>query len=100
MLSKCTISQHEKSHVQGASKTKLKKVNKSRTVAVKRVIIVFNKSRHPLLIYLHGCLRQYKPLKAVVGDSFADPCQEFKQSFLGGFLVVSPLFNHHQGWVI
>jgi hypothetical protein len=32
------------------------------------------------------------------GDSFADPCQEFTESFLG-FLVVSPLFNHFLGWV-
>jgi hypothetical protein len=30
------------------------------------------------------------------GDSFADPCQEFKEVFLG-FLVVSPLFNHFLG---
>jgi hypothetical protein len=30
------------------------------------------------------------------GDSFADPCQEFKEGFLG-FLVVSPLFNHFLG---
>jgi hypothetical protein len=29
-------------------------------------------------------------------DSFADPCQEFKEGFLG-FLVVSPLFNHFLG---
>ena len=32
------------------------------------------------------------------GDSFADPCQEFKQGFWG-FLVVSPLVNHYQGYV-
>jgi hypothetical protein len=32
------------------------------------------------------------------GDSFADPCQEFKQGFWG-FLVVSPLFNYYQGYV-
>jgi hypothetical protein len=30
------------------------------------------------------------------GDSFVDPCQEFKEFFLG-FLVVSPLFNHFLG---
>jgi hypothetical protein len=29
------------------------------------------------------------------GDSFADPCQEFKNFW--GFLVVSPLFNHFLG---
>jgi hypothetical protein len=32
------------------------------------------------------------------GNSFADPCQEFKQGFWG-FLVVSPLVNHYQGYV-
>ncbi len=32
------------------------------------------------------------------GDSFADPCQEFKQGFWV-FLVVSSLFNHYQGYV-
>jgi hypothetical protein len=30
------------------------------------------------------------------GDSFADPCRELKEGFLG-FLVVSPLFNHFLG---
>jgi hypothetical protein len=30
------------------------------------------------------------------GDSFADPCQELKEVFLG-FIVVSPLFNHFLG---
>jgi hypothetical protein len=34
----------------GASKIKLKKVNKKRTVRVRRVIIFLNISRHPLLI--------------------------------------------------
>ncbi len=32
------------------------------------------------------------------GDNFAEPCQEFKQGFLR-VLVVSPLFNHYQGYV-
>jgi hypothetical protein len=35
--------------VQGASKIKLKKVNKKRGVTVRRVIIFLNISRHPLL---------------------------------------------------
>ncbi len=52
--------------VRGASKIKLKKVNKKRTVTVRRVIIFLNISRHPLLIWLHCCLHQYKTLKAVV----------------------------------
>jgi hypothetical protein len=29
------------------------------------------------------------------GDSFADPCQEFKEGFFG----VSPLFNHFLGYI-
>jgi hypothetical protein len=32
-------------------------------------------------------------------NSFADPCQEFKQGFFWGFLVVSPLFNPYQGYL-
>ncbi len=51
--------------VRGASKIKLKKVNKMRTVTVRRVIIFLNISRRPLLICLHCCLHQYKTLKAV-----------------------------------
>jgi hypothetical protein len=37
-------------HTAGASKIKLKKVNKKRTVTVRRVVIFLNISRHPLLI--------------------------------------------------
>jgi hypothetical protein len=51
--------------VRGASKIKLKKVNKTRTATVRRVTIFLNISRRPLLICLHCCLRQYKTLKAV-----------------------------------
>jgi hypothetical protein len=51
--------------VRGASKIKLKKVNKKRTVTVRRVIIFLNISRRPLLICLQCCLHQYKTLKAV-----------------------------------
>ncbi len=74
-------------YVRGASKIKLKKVNKKRTVTVRRVIIFLNISRRLLLICLYFCLHQYKTLKAGgdgdSGDNFADPCQEFKQGFLG-----------------
>jgi hypothetical protein len=57
---------HKEDHsVGGASKIKLKKVNKMRTVTVRRVIIFLNISRRPLLICLHCCLHQYKTLKAV-----------------------------------
>ncbi len=37
-------------HIRGASKIKLKKVNKKRMVTVRRVIIFLNISRYPLLI--------------------------------------------------
>jgi hypothetical protein len=52
-------------NILGASKIKLKKVNRKRTVTVRRVIIFLNISRHPLLICLHCCLHEYKTLKAV-----------------------------------
>ncbi len=39
-----------KEELRGASKIKLKKVNKKRTIRVRRVIIFLNISRHPLLI--------------------------------------------------
>ncbi len=52
-------------YIRGASKIKLKKVNKKKTVTVRRVIIFLNISRRPLLICLHCCLHQYKTLKAV-----------------------------------
>jgi hypothetical protein len=39
-----------KVNIRGASKIKLIKVNKKRTVTVRRVIIFLNVSRHPLLI--------------------------------------------------
>jgi hypothetical protein len=43
-------SKFEKVLIRGASKIKLKKVNKKRMVTVRRVIIFLNISRHPLLI--------------------------------------------------
>ena len=87
-------------NVRGASKIKLKKVNKKRTVTVRRVIIFLNISRRPLLICLQCCLHQYKTLKAVVTATAAivllTPAKNLKKVFLG-FLVVSPLFNHFLG---
>ena len=84
--------------VRGASKIKLKKVNKKRTVTVRRVIIFLNISRHPLLICLQCCLHQYKTLKAVATATavmvLLTPAKNLKKVFLG-FLVVSPLFNHY-----
>jgi hypothetical protein len=81
----------------GASKIKLKKVNKKRTVTVRRVIIFLNISRYPLLICLQCCLHQYKTLKAVAtAIVLLTPAKNLKKVFLG-FLAVSPLFNHFLG---
>ncbi len=89
-------------HVQGASKIKLKKVNKTRTVTDRRLIIFLNISRRPLLICLHCCLHQYKTLKAVATAKAAlillTPAKNLDKVFWG-FLGVSPLFNHYQGYV-
>ncbi len=86
--------------VRGASKIKLKKVNKKRTVTVRRLIIFLNISRRPLLICLQCCLHQYKTLKAMATATAAivllTPAKNLKKVFLG-FLVVSPLFNHFLG---
>jgi hypothetical protein len=86
----------------GASKIKLKKVNKKRTVIVRRVIIFLNISRHPLLICLQCCLHQYRTLKAEATATAAivllTPAKNLKKVFLG-FLIVSPLFNHFLGYV-
>jgi hypothetical protein len=90
-------SQH---YVRGASKIKVKNVNKKRTVTVRRLIIFLNISRRPLLICLQCCLHQYKTLKAVATATAAivllTPAKNLKKVFLG-FLVVSPLFNHFLG---
>jgi hypothetical protein len=86
--------------LRGASKIKMKKVNKKRTVTVRRVINFLNISRHPLLICLQCCPHQYKALKAVVTATAAivllTPAKNLKKVFLG-FLVVSHLFNHFLG---
>ncbi len=81
--------------VRGASKIKLKKVNKKRTVTVRRVIIFFE--------YLKASIADlFTMFSSSVqnsdgcgdgdsGDSFADPCQEFKEGFFGvssGLLIV------------
>ena len=84
--------------VRGASKIKVKNVNKKRTVTVRRLIIFLNISRRPLL--LQCCLHQYKTLKAVATATAAivllTPAKNLKK-FFGGFLVVYPLFNHFLG---
>jgi hypothetical protein len=74
-------------YVRGASKIKLKKVNKKRTVTVRRVIIFLNISRLPLLICLQCCLHQYKTLKAVASATAAivllTPAKNLKKVFFG-----------------
>ncbi len=79
--------------VRGASKIKLKKVNKKRMAKVRRVIIFLNISRLPLLICLQCCFLQYKTLKAVATATAAivllTPAKNLKKVFLG-FLVVPP----------
>ncbi len=86
--------------IRGASKIKLKKVNKRRMVTVRRVIIFLNISRRSLLICLQCCLHQYKTLKVVATATAAidllTPAKNLKKVFWG-FLVVSPLFNHFLG---
>jgi hypothetical protein len=71
--------------VRGASKIKLKKVNKKRTVTVGRVIIFLNISRHPLLICLKCCLYQFKILKAMATATAAivllTPAKNLKKVF-------------------
>ncbi len=88
---------HVLTDVRGVSKIKLKKVNKTRTVTVRRVICFLNISRRPLLICLHCCLHQYKTLKAVAAVATAKaaiilltPAKNLNKVFWG-FLVVSPL---------
>jgi hypothetical protein len=80
------------SFVRGASKIKLKKVNKKKTVTVRRLIIFLNISRHPLLICLHHCLHQYKTLKAVATAAIVvlTPAKNLKKIF-GGVTIGLPL---------
>jgi hypothetical protein len=63
----------------------LKKVNKKRTVTVRRVTIFLNISRHPLLFTMFSSSVQNSEGRgdSDSGDSFADPCQEFKEGFFG-----------------
>jgi hypothetical protein len=88
-------------YVRGASKIKLKKLNKKRTVTVRGVIIFWNISWRPLRICLHCCLHQYKTLKAVATAMavivLLTPAKNLNK-FFWVFLVVSPLFNHYQGY--
>ena len=74
--------------VRGASKIKVKKVNKKRTVTVRRLIIFENlkASIADLFKMLSSSVQNSEGHgDGNSGDSFADPCQEFKE----GFFVVS-----------
>jgi hypothetical protein len=73
--------------LRGAYNIKFKKVNKKRSVTVRRVIIFLNISRHPLLIFLHCCLHQYKALKATATAAIVllTPAKNLKKVFYGGF---------------
>jgi hypothetical protein len=92
----------QNNELRGASKIKLKKVNKKRTVRVRRVIIFLNISRHPLLIWLYCCFHHHKFLKAVAMAKgvivLLTPARNLNKVFWG-FLVVFPLFNHFLGYV-
>jgi hypothetical protein len=75
-------------HVRGASKIKLKKVNKKRTVTVRRVIFFeyLKASIADLFTLLFLSIQNSEGSgDGDCGDNFADPCQEFKQGFLGVF---------------
>ena len=88
-------------HVRGASKIKLEKVNKKRTVRVRRVIIFveyLKASIADLITLLFSSVQNSEGGNGESGDSFADPCQEFKQGFLGVSSGL-PLFNHFLGYV-
>jgi hypothetical protein len=65
----------------------LKKVNKKRTVTVRRVIIFFKylKASNADLFTLFSSSVQNSEGRGVGdgGDSCADPCQEFKEGFFG-----------------
>ncbi len=51
--------------LRGASKIKVKNVNKKRMATARRLIFFWNFSRHPLLIWLHCFFHDCKTLKAV-----------------------------------
>jgi hypothetical protein len=61
----------------------LKKVNKKRTVTVRRLIFFeyLKASIADLFTMLSSSVQNSEGRDS--GDSFADPCQEFKESFFG-----------------
>ncbi len=71
--------------LRGASKIKLKKVNKKRTVTVRRIIFFeyLKASIADLFTLLSSSAQNSQGRGNGDGDSCADPCQEFKEGFLG-----------------
>ncbi len=78
------------------------KINEKRTVIVRRVIIFWNISRHPLLIWFTLLSSSVQNCEGD-GTATADivvltPAKNLNKVFWG-LLVVSPLFNHFLGYV-
>ncbi len=94
--------------VWGASKIKLKKVNKTRTATVRRVTIFLNISRRQLLICLHCCLHQYKTLKVVATAKAAiillTPAKNLNKVFWGFqwsphcLIIIKDMYKYIRGW--
>jgi len=92
--------------VRGSSKIKLKKANKKRRVTVRRVIIFLNISRHPLLIWLHCCLHQYKTVAILllftffnfILDAPHEKCRRESDSELGKHLEIEDYQNKCRIW--
>ncbi len=78
----------KRANIRGASNIKLKKVNKKRTVTVRRITIFLNISRYPLLICLKCCLHQYKTLKAVATATAAIVLMTPAKKVFWGFPLV------------
>jgi hypothetical protein len=82
-------------HICGASKIKLKKVNKKRTVTVRKGNFFsqyLKASIADLFTMLSSSVQKSEGRgDGDSGNSFADPCQEFKEGFFGvssGFPLV------------
>jgi hypothetical protein len=89
-------------HLRGASKIKLKKGNKMRTVTVRRVIIFFEylkASIADLFTLLSSSVQNLKAVaRAIAAIVLLTTAKNLNKVFWG-FLVVSPLVNHYQGYV-
>ncbi len=89
-------------------KSNWKKVNKNRTVTVRRVIIFLIISRRPLLTCLHCCLHQYKTLKAVTTAMAAivllTPAKNLNKVSWGFLwsppclIIIKDMYKYIRGW--